>query len=186
MVEEKIDLIDENGKRTGKIIWKSTAHKKGLLHLAVAIWVYNSKGEVLIQKRAANKEFFPNHWDISAAGHVGAGENIKVSALRELKEEIGIEAKSRELKKFVVKKMSLADEKIGFYNNEFMHAYLYRFKGTIKELKLQKVEVKEIKFVPIKQLEAMIRNLEQFKEFVPHKKFFLETINTIKKELSKN
>ena len=72
------------------ILERSEAHEKGLWHRSAHIWVYNDKSEILLQLRSANKIIFPNRWDVSSAGHIGAGEIPLDSAIRELKEEIGI------------------------------------------------------------------------------------------------
>lgn len=66
------------------------AQKDGLIHRIVRIMVENSKGKILLQKRA-NKVTWPNCWDNSAAGHVDAGEDYLEAAKRELFEEIGLD-----------------------------------------------------------------------------------------------
>ena len=76
---------------------KSEAHTDGLWHRAAHIWIYNSKGEILLQLRAKDKQFWPDRWEISAAGHVGAGEKPEDAAVRELSEELGISAKAEDL-----------------------------------------------------------------------------------------
>lgn len=72
-MEELIDLLDENGNMIGTID-KAIAHRDGLWHKSVHIWMVNDKNEILLQHRCAEKNFFPNFWDCSFAGHVGAGE----------------------------------------------------------------------------------------------------------------
>lgn len=57
-----------------------------------AVLVFNDKGELALQLRAASDDSFPSHWDFSAAGGIDPGEDSKLSAQRELKEELGIEA----------------------------------------------------------------------------------------------
>ena len=61
-----------------------------LLHPVVHLHVFNSKGELLLQKRSANKDIQPNKWDTSVGGHVDYGEEIETALLRESAEELGI------------------------------------------------------------------------------------------------
>ena len=82
MGDELIDICDEANHLTGVQKMKSEAHKDGLWHRAVHIWLYNSKGEILLQWRAKNKLLYPEMWDISAAGHVSASENPITSGLQ--------------------------------------------------------------------------------------------------------
>ena len=73
-MDERIDILTSTGQLTGKTCLKSEAHQKGLYHQTVHIWFYTDTKKILLQKRAAVKKVFPNHWDVSVAGHMGAGE----------------------------------------------------------------------------------------------------------------
>ncbi len=87
--EELFDIVDENDAVTGTAP-RSEVHAKGLFHRAAHIWIFNSKGEVLIQLRSPQKDRHPTTWDSSAAGHVDSGENYDTAAAREVVEELGI------------------------------------------------------------------------------------------------
>ena len=87
--QELLDVVDENDtviavKTRGEI------HARGLMHRAVHILVFNSQGEVFLQKRSMSKDEQPGKWDSSAAGHVDSGENYLDCARREIGEELGI------------------------------------------------------------------------------------------------
>ncbi|HBG1560713.1 TPA: NUDIX domain-containing protein [Clostridioides difficile] len=99
-VAEYLDVIDENGNLTGEVVDREVAHCEAIRHRASHLWlvrVKNGKIQVLLQKRSSNKEAFPNCYDISSAGHVPAGEDFEISAIRELKEELGISANKKDL-----------------------------------------------------------------------------------------
>ena len=81
MAEEFIDVVDEKNVLTGKKVKKSLAHQDGIWHRAAHIWLYNAKGEILLQLRAKDKQQYPDSWDCSAGGHVSAGEEVITSAL---------------------------------------------------------------------------------------------------------
>ena len=97
--DELVDILDESGNRTGNSIMKSEAHRKGLFHPTVHVWFYTADGKILLQQRGRAKKSFPLLWDVSVAGHVGAGEDIETSALREIKEEIGLDVSKGDLEK---------------------------------------------------------------------------------------
>jgi isopentenyldiphosphate isomerase len=122
MADEPIDICDEENNLTGVQKMKSEAHRDGLWHRNSHIWIYNSKGEILLQLRAKNKIFFPDVWDISVAGHVDLGEDPIVSGIREAKEEIGLEIKPENLSFFQIKKTQTIFKNIK--NNEFYYVYL--------------------------------------------------------------
>jgi len=87
--DELLDVVDDNDeviavKRRGDI------HAQGLMHRAVHILLFNSRGELFLQKRSLSKDEQPGKWDSSAAGHVDTGENYLDCACREIGEELGI------------------------------------------------------------------------------------------------
>ena len=88
---EYIDIFDENDNPIGEKKEKQQAHEDGNFHRTAHVWIINDKNEWLLQKRSANKKTHPNCWDISGAGHIKAGEAIIDGAIRQLKEELGIE-----------------------------------------------------------------------------------------------
>lgn len=70
----------------------SEAHRQSLSHRAVLILVYDPNRKIYLQRRGLNKAIYPGRWDVSASGHVKAGESREDAAIRELYEEIGITA----------------------------------------------------------------------------------------------
>lgn len=91
MAEEIFDVVDQDDRVIGQAP-RSQVHARGLLHRAASIFVFNSKGELLVQHRSATKDEFPSCYTSSASGHLGAGEGYEESAEREMFEEIGITA----------------------------------------------------------------------------------------------
>ncbi len=97
---EYLDIVDEEGNPTGEIIERTVAHQKGIRHRTSHVWILRKNKdtiEVLMQKRSLNKDSYPGCYDISSAGHIPAGCSYKDSALRELKEELGVQAKKEDL-----------------------------------------------------------------------------------------
>ena len=180
MADELIDIIDENNNLTGTQKMKSEAHRDGLWHRAAHIWIYNSKGEVLLQLRAKDKDIGPDTWDLSAAGHIGAGEDPIISALREIQEEVGLNLKTEDLElyKIMPEKMTFN----GLVNNEFHYVYLFKYDGDISNLKMQEEELQEMKFISIEVIEKGLK--ENPEKYFPHEDgYWNEILNAIKSKL---
>jgi len=89
-MKEEVILINEANEVIGQME-KMEAHQKGLLHRAFSVFLFNEKGEWLLQKRASTKYHSPGLWTNSCCGHPRPGEDIASAAQRRLKEEIGIQ-----------------------------------------------------------------------------------------------
>jgi len=87
--EELLDVVDADDRVIG-VKTRGEIHAQGLMHRAAHILVFNTSGELFIQKRSMSKDNNPGLWDSSAAGHVDSGENYYDCAIRELGEELGI------------------------------------------------------------------------------------------------
>jgi len=99
MPEEIFDVVDENDRVIGQAP-RSVVHAQKLAHRAVHVFVFNSRGELLLQKRSARKDEYPLCYTSSASGHLGAGETYEAAAPRELEEELGLSARLEWLAKF--------------------------------------------------------------------------------------
>ncbi len=93
---ELLEFVDENCDPLG-ILPRGEIHEKGAFHKSVHIFLFNSKGEIFLQRRSLDREEFPGLWSSSASGHVGPGEPLLYGAQRELKEELGIKVKLQEV-----------------------------------------------------------------------------------------
>ena len=97
---ELLDIVDENGIPTGAVIDRETAHREGIRHRTAHLWLLRRREgqvQVLLQKRSMEKDSYPGCYDISSAGHIPAGADFIPSALRELREELGLQARPEEL-----------------------------------------------------------------------------------------
>ena len=90
MREEVFDVVDEMDRVVGRAP-RREVHARGLRHRAVHILVFNGVGDVFLQRRSMAKDMHPGKWDSSASGHVDGGEEYGEAALRELREELGIQ-----------------------------------------------------------------------------------------------
>ena len=84
MSEEIFDVVNERDEVIAQQT-RSEVHRLGLKHRAIHLLVFNSKGELFLQKRSFKKDCFPNTWDSSASGHLDSGEDYDTCILREPK-----------------------------------------------------------------------------------------------------
>ena len=126
--EERFDLVDpKTGIPTGVTERRSIVHRTGLYHRAVHIWLlYPPSGELLLQRRAACKDSWPDRYDISCAGHLAAGDDSLTAAVRELEEELGLVLPASRLELLFTHLEELQSVQGGrpFINNEFNNVYL--------------------------------------------------------------
>ena len=166
-MEEYIDIINkETGENTGERKIKSEVHKNGLWHKTAHIWCINSKNEILLQHRSKDKKNFPNMWDISVAGHISSGEDSKTGAIREIKEEIGIDILVSDLKFLgtVVQEFVLND---GTYiDNELNDIYLVILDMDNQKLQIQEEELDKLQWISILELKKWV--IEKRPDLVPH------------------
>jgi 16S rRNA (adenine1518-N6/adenine1519-N6)-dimethyltransferase len=148
--ENLIQIVNEMDEMNG-VATKDEAQKKGLYHRIVRIMVEDDAGNVLLQKRRADRKLYPNCWDNSAAGHVDADESYDIAANRELFEEIGL--KGMQLKE------------IGYYktNGTFGKRKLNRFNRVYTVVvpqntvfKLQQQEVESVKWFSIEEVKKLV------------------------------
>lgn len=142
-MDELIDILTSEGKATGKSALKSEAHHHGWFHATVHIWLFTANAKILLQKRALTKKVFPGLWDISVAGHIGAGEEVLTAAKREVFEEIGLPLIDSDFTKIATRKHQVS-HKNGIIDNEFHQVFIAELKIPLSELTLQEAEVDDI------------------------------------------
>jgi len=99
MPEEIFDIVDDQDCVIGQVP-RSEVHRRKMLHRAVSIFVFDSRGRLLLQLRSAAKDEYPLCYTSSASGHVSAGESYDETAPRELEEELGLTTPVERLAKF--------------------------------------------------------------------------------------
>lgn len=87
--DEIFDVVDELDRVIGQAL-RAEVHARKLRHRAVHVFLFNERGDLFVQKRAASKDTFPGCYDSSASGHLASGETYDACARRELQEELGL------------------------------------------------------------------------------------------------
>lgn len=168
---EYLNVLDEEGNKTGEVKAKSEVHRDGDWHKTAYVWFLNSQNQILLQKRAAVKETSPGYWDVSVGGHVSAGQTNIEGAIRETKEEIGVDITAADLQLIAtVRTEGKPRTNPPFQNCELHDVYLVRRDLDISRLTLQKEEVDEVKYVDIHEFKKWVR--EGRKDLVPHKEVY--------------
>ena len=147
--EEFLDIVDENGSPTGQVAARNIIHQQGLRHRTSHVWLVrfvNDTTEILLQKRSLEKDSFPGCYDISSAGHIPAGMDFIPSALRELKEELGVTATADDLIYCGTchdRREHIFHQK-NFSDNQISNVYLLFCNRESKDFLIQKEELSEV------------------------------------------
>lgn len=171
-MDERIDILDSEGNFTGTSCLKSKAHKEGLFHATVHVWFFTSDHQVLLQKRALTKKVFPGLWDVSVAGHIGAGETISEAAIREVEEEIGLIITERKFTKIGIRKDKITHSN-GILDHEFKHIFISKLTTSISKLSRQIHEIDAIQLFDLgilkdasKHGNYMVPNMDGYYDFI--------------------
>lgn len=122
---EQVVLVDESDNEIG-LMPKLEAHQRGLLHRAFSVFVYNSAGELLLQRRADEKYHSPGLWSNTCCSHPRKGETAADAARRRLHEEMGMECPLNEAFSFTYR----SEFANGLIEHEFDHVFF----GSTDEL----------------------------------------------------
>lgn len=157
-MEEYVVLVNSDDEVLG-LMEKQQAHINGLLHRAFSVFLFNNKGEILLQKRSPKKYHSPNQWTNAVCSHPRNGESYNDGALRRVNEELGIQVEISEKFSFIYK----ADVGGGLWEHELDHVFIGNYNGNFN---LNKDEVEEVRYISMEKLdEEMSKNPENFTEW---------------------
>lgn len=156
-MDELLDIVDESGLPTGRTAMRADVHAQGLLHRTSHLWLVrrrDGRTEVLLQHRSPAKEAYPDCYDISSAGHIPAGSGFEDSAVRELHEELGIEARKEELifcgrRRFVYREMHGGKP---YTDNQISNVYILWRDTEPEAMRLQTEEVDGVLWIGFDEL----------------------------------
>lgn len=150
--EEEVVLVDEENTVLG-YMGKLEAHKQGLLHRAISIIIFNSKGEMLIQQRAYSKYHWAGIWSNTCCSHPRKEETFHEAADRRLYEELGFHTPLKEAFHFIYK---ASDKPSGLTEYEYDTVFTGVFDG---EFEFNKEEVNAVKWMAVPDL---LKDIEQY------------------------
>lgn len=172
-----VQCYDEQGRQlAGKTVTYREAFAKGILHGASHVWIWRQADtgpEVLLQKRASDKITWPNCFDISAAGHIDPGEDPIVTALREIREEIGVAVPEVGLQ-FIATERRRITAPSGAIENEICFIYLVELAADTTFV-MQESEVAGLEWRSLANFERETV-AEQSPQYVPHGSPYYATV----------
>jgi len=164
--DEIWDLYDQDRMLTGKKHRRGDPMEKGEYHLVVHVCIFNSKNQLLIQRRQPWKQKWPGMWDLTVGGSAVSGDSSQSAAMRETKEELGLEIDLTEVRPhFTIN-----------FDNGFDDYYFIIKDVDISRLTLQESEVAEVKWVDKEELLKLADQGEMIQFF------FLDKIFDIKNQ----
>jgi isopentenyl-diphosphate Delta-isomerase len=158
-MDEQLILVDENDNETGSLD-KLSVHQKGLLHRAFSVFIFNTKGEVLLQQRADGKYHSAGLWSNTCCSHPRKSEKLKEAISRRLLEEMGIDCETQFKFTFTYR----CEFENGLTEHELDHVYF----GTSDMLPVtDPQEVKDWRYIRLENLvEEIAKTPEQFSEWL--------------------
>jgi len=158
-VKESVILVDAYDNEIGTM-QKMQAHVLGKLHRAFSVFIFNTKGELLLQQRAIDKYHSGGKWTNTCCSHPRMGETTLAAAHRRLKEEMGMECQLTYAFNFTYR----ADVMEGIYEHEYDHVY-FGVTNTLPEPEPE--EVSAYQYMDMKVLEAELQiNPELYTEWL--------------------
>ncbi len=133
----KLEVINEDDQVIG-LESRRVVHQKGLLHREIHIWFITPDCEIIFQHRSEDKDTYPDKLDATVGGHVDPGMSYEDTALKECKEETGIDIDSEGLKLVAKMHKKSFDNSTGLINNTIRFQYVYLFDGDINDLQVEK------------------------------------------------
>ncbi|MFC2100348.1 isopentenyl-diphosphate Delta-isomerase [Bacteroidota bacterium] len=150
MVVENVILVDQNDQEIG-LMEKMEAHRKGALHRAFSIFVFNNMGQLMMQQRAFAKYHSPGLWTNTCCSHPRKDETLEEAAHRRLKEEMGFDSDIKKVFDFTYH----ADVGQGLTEHEFDHVFIGHFEG---DPRINKNEVADWKWMSIDEISNDLKN----------------------------
>jgi isopentenyl-diphosphate delta-isomerase len=138
-MSDMVILVDENDKEIGTEE-KMKAHEEGVLHRAFSVFVFNSKGGMLLQQRARSKYHSGGLWTNTCCSHPRPGETVEHAAHRRLKEEMGFDCNLKEIAHFIYKAQLDHD----LTEHEFDHVFVGRYDEDVNS---NQDEVEDVSWV---------------------------------------
>lgn len=159
--QELLDILDCNGNPTGRIHVRGTGAVSDGYVGAVVVCVINSDGKMLIQQRV-NEKGWGGKWDVTCGGAMNHGETPQIAAMREVKEEMGLDIDLQGVRPSI----------ITTFSNGFSYTFVVNKDVEMDQVVLQKEEVQAARFAEIHEIKEMLQqNL-----FVPYRPSWIDYV----------
>lgn len=156
------DLCDCHQQKLGKTHLRGEPMPKDTYHLVVHVCIFNQNNQMLIQQRQPFKEGWPDLWDVTMGGSALTGETSQIAAMRELKEEIGLELDLHTCRPAMT----------NHFAEGFDDFYLINQEVDLSKLQLQYEEVQAVKWASLDEILELMRQ----RRFIPYYESFIKLL----------
>ncbi|KKQ78455.1 MAG: MutT (Nudix) family hydrolase [Parcubacteria group bacterium GW2011_GWC2_38_7] len=159
-----LEVIDKDGKVV-ELETRTKVHQTGLLHREVYIWFFTSKGEIIFQHRAKNKDTFADKLDATVGGHVEPGMTVEETVVKECFEETGLKLEISNFTFLTSVHFKSLDKTTKLINNAMRYQYAYLYKEALSDLRVEVGAADSFEPWSIEQLEGL--STKDKERFIP-------------------
>lgn len=154
-MDEKIDLLDNLGRKTGVSKERLQAHIDGDWHASSHVWFIKSDNSILMQKRSAKKKLFPGKWVAPASGHISTGSDAVSTALIETQEELGIDIREEDIFLQATVRGEAMDPNVNIGEKEYINIFIV-LKDIQVNLDIHNDEVDGFKWFSLEEFQKLV------------------------------
>jgi isopentenyl-diphosphate Delta-isomerase len=164
-MKEMLNIVNENDEIIGEET-REKIHQDGLPHREIHVYFITPNKEIIFQHRAKDKDTYPDLLDATVGGHVEIGDSYEKTAIKETREETGVTVNIADFI-FLNKTTRRSEDKVtGKINYAIRQSYVYIFKGSLNDLKIETGKSLGFEIWPIEKLLAIDEN--NSKKFIPY------------------
>jgi isopentenyldiphosphate isomerase len=161
---ELLEIVNEQDEVIGQET-RDKIHTEGLLHREIHVWFITPDGSIVFQHRAKDKDTYPDLLDATVGGHVEIGQTYEQTAVKETKEETGVDIVMSDLHLLKKVHRRSIDSVTGKINYAFRVQYAYMYRGNIADLKIEKGKAIGFEAWPIEKIFVLSDNEKRL--FIP-------------------
>lgn len=180
---EYLEIFNAANISLKQVKTRRQVHEDGDWHRTAQVYIVNSEEQLLCNLRSAAKDVFPLLWDLSIGGHLSPGENYEMCALRELEEELGIEADKSFLQFITVQSIDGKDEMHSLIDREHAAVFLYHSALPAQNYRYQQSEIVQLKYFSICAIKENLQSENPAIPIIPLRAKFLEILSLIGQHL---
>ncbi|MBC8110222.1 MAG: NUDIX domain-containing protein [Verrucomicrobia bacterium] len=181
---EYFEIYDEDNQPLHYLKSRGDVHRDGDWHRTIQVFVVNQAEQVLCNLRSKEKDVYPLCWDISVGGHAAPGESSLQTALRELREELGVAVQPQELRFIMHCSLNGKDESTQHIDREHAAVFLYKTHLHTDDFKVAEDEILSLEFFAVPFIKQNLRANIPAMRFVPLQEIYTHLLNKIEEQIA--
>ena len=155
---EYFNVYNKFGEKTGEIVERNEAHRKGICHRVIHLWLINARDEILIQQNSPEDETAPNIWYVSVGGHIISTDSVEMALIRETQEELGLDIShlTDSIKYLYTFKERVVLNNGTYIDDEIFDVFALKFDFKLDQITMQAEEVQAVKFISYDEFKRLI------------------------------